>query len=303
MKKKMGFLFVNTTELSALMGLPYIQQSTYLLGIRPYMDRETFLVGAKRKISYQQLAEALYIEPHQGYEHSGSPSRPQIRRIIYALEKAGLIKIESIGMNLIVKCILADSNNSVQNKPDTNPSQQPVTNQNVKNNDKSSSYDENIKKPSTVKNLKPDTPHNSENLCVYVGAQFEKFWELYPQKQDETRAFHEFNKLKPDEALFTQMMDALQAQIDNRLDLELCGEWVPRWKIAANWLAQKCWNDELLPVRKQEQNHAKPQTSFRKKSAADILAESCKESSFSINFEDEPKSGNNVLHFNSTRGL
>ncbi len=39
---EMGFLFVNTVELSALMGLPYIQQSAYLLGIRPYMDRETF---------------------------------------------------------------------------------------------------------------------------------------------------------------------------------------------------------------------------------------------------------------------
>ncbi|HAT7797080.1 TPA: hypothetical protein JBL23_11670 [Legionella pneumophila] len=303
MKEKMGFLFVTTTELSALMGLPYIQQSAYLLGIRPYMDRKTFLVGVKRKISYQQLAEALYIEPHQGLEQSGSPSRQQLRRIIYALERAGLIKIESIGMNLIVKCLLADADNSVQNKPDTNPTQQPDTNQNNKKNYKSTSYDGFSKKPNTAENTKPDTPHNSENLCVYVRAQFEKFWELYPQKQDETRAFQEFYKLKPDETLFKQMMDALQAQIDNRLDLELCGEWVPKWKFPANWLAQKSWNDELLPVRKQEQNHAKPQASFRKKSAADILAESCKESSFSINFEDEPKSGNNVLNFNSTRGL
>lgn len=138
----MGFLFVTTNELSALMGLPYIQQSTYLLGIRPYMDRETFLVGVKRKISYQQLAEALYIEPHQGFQQSGSPSRQQLRRIIYALERAGLIKIESIGMNLIVKCLLADTDISVQNKPDTNPTQQPDTNPNIKKNYKSSSYDD-----------------------------------------------------------------------------------------------------------------------------------------------------------------
>ncbi|HAT7746995.1 TPA: hypothetical protein JBD88_03940 [Legionella pneumophila subsp. pneumophila] len=303
MNKKMGFLFVTTNELSALMGLPYIQQSTYLLGIRPYMDRETFLVGVKRKISYQQLAEALYIEPHQGFQQSGSPSRQQLRRIIYALERAGLIKIESIGMNLIVKCLLVDTDISVQNKPDTNPTQQPDTNQNIKKNYKSSSYDDFSKKSNTVENTKPDTPHNSENLCVYVRAQFEKFWELYPQKQDETRAFQEFYKLKPDETQFRQMIDALQAQIENRLDMELCGEWVPKWKFPANWLAQQCWNDELLPVRKQEQGHANTQTSYRKKSAADILAESCKESSFSINFEDEPQTGNNVLNFSSTRNV
>lgn len=151
----MGFLFVNTDELSALMGLPYIQQSAYLLGIRPYMDRNTFLVGVKRKISYQQLAEALYVEPHQGFEHSGSPSRPQLRRIIYALERAGLVEIKSIGKQLILKCLLANSDLSAQNKPDTNPTHQPVTNQNDKNNIKTSSYDKNIKSPAQFKTQNP----------------------------------------------------------------------------------------------------------------------------------------------------
>lgn len=42
---------------------------------------------------------------------------------------------------------------------------------------------------------------------------------------------------------------------------------------------------------------------IEKNTAADILAESCKESSFSINFEDKPQTGNNVLHFNSTRSV
>ncbi|SUQ35601.1 Uncharacterised protein [Legionella maceachernii] len=117
----MGFLFFNTCELSALIGLPYIQQSAYLLGIRPYMDRETFLVGVKRRISYQSLSEILYVEPHQGFEYSGSPSRQQLRRIIYALERAGLVEIQSFGKQLILKCLLANSDLSAQNKPDTKP--------------------------------------------------------------------------------------------------------------------------------------------------------------------------------------
>lgn len=295
----MGFLFVNTDELSALMGLPYIQQSAYLLGIRPYMDCNTFLVGVKRKISYQQLSEALYVEPHQGYEHSGSPSRQQLRRIIYALERAGLVEIQSIGKQLILKCLLANSDLSVQNKPDTNPTYQPNTNPNNKNNIKSSGYDKNHRKPNTVKNTKPDTPHNSEDMYVCVRQQFQKFWSLYPQKQDETRAFQEFFKLRPDDQLFSQMLNALQAQTQNRQEMELAGEWVPKWKFPANWLAQHCWNDELLPLRTQEQPNASNQTSVRRKSAADILAESCKDASFSFDFEDDPvpEIASNVIQF------
>ncbi|MFO9584288.1 hypothetical protein SDB75_05385 [Legionella pneumophila serogroup 1] len=298
----MGFLFVNTDELSALMGLPYIQQSAYLLGIRPYMDRETFLVGVKRKISYQQLSEALYVEPHQGYEHSGSPSRQQLRRIIYALERAGLVEIQSIGKQLILKCLLANSDLSIQNKPDTNPTHQPNTNPNDKNNIKSLGYDKDYRKPNTVKNTKPDTPHNSEDMYVCVRQQFQKFWSLYPQKQDETRAYQEFFKLRPDDNLFSQILDALQEQIQNRQEMELAGEWVPKWKFPANWIAQQCWNDALLPLRTQEQTHASNQTGSRRKSAADILAESCKDASFSFEFEDDPipEVASNVIQFGAT---
>ncbi len=298
----MGFLFVNTDELSALMGLPYIQQSAYLLGIRPHMDRETFLVGVKRKISYQQLSEALYVEPHQGYEYSGSPSRQQLRRIIYALERAGLVEIQSIGKQLILKCLLANSDLPVQNKPDTNPTYQPNTNPNDKNNIKSLGYDKDYRKPNTVKNTKPDTPHNSEDMYVCVRQQFQKFWSLYPQKQDETRAYQEFFKLRPDDILFSQILDALQEQIQNRQEMELAGEWVPKWKFPANWIAQQCWNDALLPFRTQEQTNASNQTSSRKKSAADILAESCKDASFNFDFEDDPISevASNVIQFGPT---
>lgn len=57
----MEFLFINTQELSALMELPLIQRVTYLMGIRPYMDRQTGIVGIKRRISYQSLREVLYV--------------------------------------------------------------------------------------------------------------------------------------------------------------------------------------------------------------------------------------------------
>lgn len=298
----MGFLFVNTDELSALMGLPYIQQSAYLLGIRQYMDRNTFLVGVKRKISYQQLSEALYVEPHQGFEHSGSPSRPQLRRIIHALERAGLVEIKSIGKQLILKCLLANSNSSDQNKPVTNPTYQPGTNTNDKNDIKSESYDKKLQKPGTAQNTKPDIPHNSKDPFIFLQHQFEKFWSLYPLKQDRAKAWREFAYLKPDAQLVEQILTALQAQITNREEMEFIGEWSPNWKYPATWLSRKCWNDELLTLKThEEQQNEVNQVRSRKKSATDILAESCKDANFDFDFDEPSAPGSNVLSFNNTR--
>ena len=80
---------INDNELAALCGLPHIQQLAYLRGIRPYMDVKTGLVGVKRRVSHQSIAEQLYIEPHQGIK-SQSWSRDQIRRAVSGLARAGV---------------------------------------------------------------------------------------------------------------------------------------------------------------------------------------------------------------------
>ena len=118
----MDFL-INDHELDALCGLPHIQQLAYLRGIRPYMDVKTGLVGIKRGVSYQSIAEQLYVEPHQGIK-SESCSRMQVRRALSSLSRAGLITPQSQGMKLILKCELASRSYSVQNKVDPKPTQQ-----------------------------------------------------------------------------------------------------------------------------------------------------------------------------------
>ena len=89
----MDFL-INGDELAALSGLPHIQQLVYLRGMRPYMDVKSSMVGIKRRVSYQSIAEQLYVEPHQGIK-SQSFSRDQVRRAVSGLVRAGLISIES----------------------------------------------------------------------------------------------------------------------------------------------------------------------------------------------------------------
>jgi len=297
----MDFLFVNRQELSALSGLPYLQQSAYLLGIRPYMDRKTFLVGLKRRISYQSLAEALYIEPHQGIK-SGSPSRQQLRRAIKALERAGLVEIQSFDKHLVLKCCLADKDYFTENKADTNPTHLGSTKPNLTNNNKSAPYPHKPQNPDMGVMPKADIPHNSEQEREYVRERFNQFWQLYPQKQNHSKAYEEFTRLNPDNKLFNKILSALTAQIHQRQQLTLNGEWVPRWKFPATWLANKSWNDGLLYVEQKENRHETNQHGSRTRSYADLITESCTDFDFDFTGETPSKqTAANIVAFNQAK--
>ncbi len=271
----MDFLFINTHELSALTGLPHIQQLTYLVGIRPYMDRKCFIVGIKRKISYQSLSEALYVEPHPGIQ-SGSPSKQQLRRVIKGLEQAGLVAIQSTAKHLVLKCLLADTHDSDQNKPDTKPASHADISFISRSLAKSKPAEEKANKSGRGEITKADIPHNSEEKHVCVDAHFNHFWSLYPQKVAKQNAREAFQKLNPSDQLLTQLLTALQQQIDAYDVLQNQGRWVPKWKFPANWLVQQCWEDEIDTNLNQETKHAIHATHHSAKQFIDPLWESCK---------------------------
>jgi hypothetical protein len=112
---------LNDTELCALMGLSDLQFRVYVAGLRPYMNYATGIVGQQRRISYQGIHEDVYVEPTVGTKARGKPSRFQTHRILKALERAGLISILSEDRRLILKCLLADTDESVQNKAAPKP--------------------------------------------------------------------------------------------------------------------------------------------------------------------------------------
>lgn len=114
-------LRLNEDELSAMDGAPLLPRCVYVFGIRPYMDYATGLVGRKRGISYQSIAEACYVEHHQGRQDSGTPHRSSIRRAVAYLEQIGLIRNVSEGKQLVFDCLLATTDQSVSNKPDRRP--------------------------------------------------------------------------------------------------------------------------------------------------------------------------------------
>lgn len=262
----MDFL-INEEELAALCGLPHIQQLSYLRGIRPYMDIHTGLVGIKRRISYQSIAEQLYVEPHQGIK-AQCFSRDQVKRSIGGLVRAGLIVMQSEERFLILKCELASRDYFAQNKAATNQPQKATINQHLRTLVDTGSSQTDSWKADTDKTTKAALPLNNS----YLYFLFEKFWSLYPQKKSKQSAQAVFERINPDESLFAVMMQALEAQIIHTDLMKARGLWMPNWKYPANWLAQRCWEDELSTDVLQEKHHAEPTKNPKKHRGKDPFA-------------------------------
>lgn len=272
----MEFL-INEDELEALSGLIHFHQLTYLRGIRPYMDLQTGLVGIKRGISYQSIAEQLYVEPHPGFS-TASYSRAQVKRALSSLERVGLISFQSDPLKLILSCPLATLGYFVQNKAVPKPSQYPVLfgySQSIENKE----FLENThRKAVLLKEAQAVPPLNSNNNYIFLlGQHFKKFWSLYPLKNSEQKAWEAFQAINPSEALAAEMLKALQDQLHYVQQQQALGQWVPNWKNPANWLAQRCWND-VIPTQQlsKDRHHAKNQRPYQQPKTTDALWDCCK---------------------------
>ncbi|RAP37145.1 hypothetical protein B1207_06920 [Legionella quinlivanii] len=272
----MDYFTINHKELTALNGLPFLQRLIYLQGIRPYMDRQNAIVGIKRKISHQSIAEALYVEPHPGIQ-SGSPSKDQIRRAIKGLEKAGLIENHSTEHALILKCLLATERFSAQNKPAIKAPHHSAIVDISNSPDGARAFDAITQQATIDKKAEPAIPHNSNNnYLFFLYKQFEQFWSVYPVKRSMPQAQQAFLELNPSAELFQRMMNALHQQIayyDQQIALK---RWMPNWKNASNWISLQCWNDELPTQHQKDEHHATHQKPTSATSGYDPLWATCR---------------------------
>lgn len=272
----MEFIMINHQELSALNGLPLLQQVLYMRGLKPFVDYKTGIIGLRRGVSYQSLIEALYVEPHSGIK-SGGPSKDQVRRALKGLEKAGLLTIQSLERKLVFRCLLLTSDKAVQNQLAIKPLDETTTNPDQQTPAISRHTAPINQKHNPSKSREPAIPldNNKYYLCVYRPA-FEKFWDLYPKKNAKQKAWEAFQALQPTESLVTKILDALQQQISVTETLQSQGQWIPKWKFPANWLAQHCWEDEIDTQPTQEIPHATHSTRPTTYHAVDHFWESCK---------------------------
>lgn len=119
--------------------LSHAAKVAYLLGIRPYMDFATGLVGYRRRVSYQSLAELLEFSPGRGSHRPQQRfSREALRAVFRELERAGLIRwIKNEDSCLFFECLAAtrDISPEMRNNPRTTPSSHPMNNPPKPNND------------------------------------------------------------------------------------------------------------------------------------------------------------------------
>lgn len=147
------YIRLDEAELDGLRGLDHSLWVLYM-HLKQFMDYETGVVGYARRISYQSISEALYIEPRQGVK-GGSPHISAIRRMIDQLIKHAVIR-KSRKDTLVFKLHLADINNNVQNKADKKPTLKDDTSKASKEKDYSENAD-------IHKTAKADIPHLSLN--------------------------------------------------------------------------------------------------------------------------------------------
>ena len=115
---------INDEELEALDELPHMVRCVYLFGIRPYADYATGVAGGpRRRISYQSLAEAVYVPPMPGTRESFQASKQQLRRALRRLESTGAVEIQSEARQLILRLPLMETDQSAYKQADTRPTQ------------------------------------------------------------------------------------------------------------------------------------------------------------------------------------
>lgn len=81
------------SEEEALRGLRHEARVLYMLGLRPFMDFKTGVVGIKRRVSYQGFKELLEVTPDRGSAIGTvqSPTKSTLRALLQLLERHGLV--------------------------------------------------------------------------------------------------------------------------------------------------------------------------------------------------------------------
>ena len=285
---------INQQERNALKGLPHLPRLTYLEAIRPYMDYSTGIVGIKRGISYQSLREELYVETQRG-KTGGSPSKQQMRRVVKALERAGLVSIQSEVKRLVLKCELATWDFSDQNLSGTRPTHEGNTRAAPKNILNTQRYEIQNVEADIAKNALPATPPVSgiNNIIFCFENAFEKFWQMYPIKNGREKTWEIFKDLSLTEELFQTILNALEKQCMHRKTEKANGHWTPNWKNPNNWLSQKTWLDEIPEtqntISRGENNHAHSRQYSKAPIPGNLLWDSCKKGFYEQSIEKHSK--------------
>lgn len=92
------------------------------------------------------------------------------------------------------------------------------------------------------KTVPPLSLPQATETAAAAAALFDRFWAVFPRKDDKKNAKRAFLRLKPDEALLAQLLAALEKQKRSRQWLDAGGRYIP---LASTWLNGERWNDQM----------------------------------------------------------
>lgn len=90
--------------------------------------------------------------------------------------------------------------------------------------------------PDEGRTTPPERESPSERLEL-----FDRFWKAYPRKEGKAKAAEAWNVIKPDKALVTRMISAIEAKVRSPEWRQDDGKYIPH---PARWLSDRRWEDE-----------------------------------------------------------
>jgi hypothetical protein len=84
--------------------------------------------------------------------------------------------------------------------------------------------------------------------------RFPEFWAAYPKKKSREDAVKAWNKIKLDEALFVEIMAALELHKKSHDWTKDNGQFIPN---AATWLNGKRWEDEIIEAQLPQNDYSR----------------------------------------------
>jgi len=93
-------------------------------------------------------------------------------------------------------------------------------------------------------------------------ADFERFWQLYPNKSGKFPALKAWNKIKPSETQIMFICNCVRKQVKSgqlhKNKIKKGDPWKPSTPHASTWLNNRRWEDEIVQQKKTpEQREAK----------------------------------------------
>ena len=89
-------------------------------------------------------------------------------------------------------------------------------------------------------NIKHKPITNNPHTPTKWELRFEEFWQAYPNKSGKGAALKAFEKIKPDDDLFSAMLSAISTQSQSLKWTKDGGQYIPN---PSTWLNQKRWLD------------------------------------------------------------